>query len=63
MEELLRLAPDDMYLHSAYVPACTRLGDVDRAWKFYHELQSLHPESKGIYGRLKRVQKILEKKG
>jgi tetratricopeptide (TPR) repeat protein len=62
MEELLRLAPDDMYLHSAYLPACTRLGDVDRAWKFYHELLALHPQSKGLYGRLKRVQNAMEKK-
>jgi tetratricopeptide (TPR) repeat protein len=62
MEELLRLAPDDMYLHSSYIPACTRLGDLDRAWKFYHDLQALHPENKGIYGRLKRVQKAMEKK-
>ncbi|MBN2189026.1 MAG: tetratricopeptide repeat protein, partial [Chitinispirillaceae bacterium] len=49
MEELLRLAPDDMYLHSAYIPACSRRGDLDRAWKFYHELLSLHPEYKGLY--------------
>lgn len=62
MEELLRLAPDDMYLHSAYVPACARLQDLDRAWKFYHELQVLHPENKGLYGRLKRVQRAMEKK-
>ncbi|MBN2035595.1 MAG: tetratricopeptide repeat protein [Chitinispirillaceae bacterium] len=62
MEELLRLAPDDRYLHAAYLPACTRLGDLERAWKFYHELQALHPEQKGLYGRLKRVQKAIEKK-
>jgi predicted Zn-dependent protease len=62
MEELLRLDPDDMYLHAAYLPACTRLGDCDRAWKFYHELLALHPQSKGLYGRLKRVQAAIEKK-
>jgi tetratricopeptide (TPR) repeat protein len=63
MEELLRFAPDDMYLHAAYLPVCTRLGDLGRAWKFYHELQALHPESKGLYGRLKRVRKAMEKIG
>lgn len=61
MEELLRLGPDDMYLHAAYLPACTRMGDLDRAWKFYHELLALHPLSKGLYGRLKRVQNAMEK--
>jgi tetratricopeptide (TPR) repeat protein len=62
MEELLRLDPDDMYLHAAYLPACTRLGELERAWKFYHELLALHPRSKGLYGRLKRVQTSMEKK-
>jgi predicted Zn-dependent protease len=61
MEELLRIDPRDMYIHSAYVPACQRMGDAGRAWKFYHELIALHPEEKGLFGRLKRVQKILEK--
>ena len=60
MEELLRLDPRDMYIHSAYVPACRRLGDVARAWKFYHDLIALHPEEKSLFGRLKRVRKILE---
>jgi tetratricopeptide (TPR) repeat protein len=60
MEELLRLDPKDMYIHSAYVPACQRLGNLERAWKFYHDLIALHPEEKGLYGRCKRVQKLLE---
>ncbi|MBN1759469.1 MAG: tetratricopeptide repeat protein [Chitinispirillaceae bacterium] len=61
MEELLRMSPDDMYLHAAYVPACTRLGELERAWKFYHELLVLHPGERGLYGRLKRVGKAMEK--
>jgi tetratricopeptide (TPR) repeat protein len=60
MEELLRLSPDDLYLHSAYVPACRRLGDIGRAWKFYHELIALHPDRKPLLGRLKRLQKMME---
>jgi tetratricopeptide (TPR) repeat protein len=60
MEELLRLSPDDMYINAAYIPACKRLGDMGRAWTFYHELISLHPDRKTIYGRLKRVSKMLE---
>jgi tetratricopeptide (TPR) repeat protein len=63
MEELLRITPSDMFLHSAYLPACTRLKDLDRAWKFYHELLALHPEHKGLYGRLKKVQAAMEKIG
>ena len=60
MEELLRMAPADRYLHAAYLPACRRLNDLERAWKFYHELIALHPEEKTLFGRLKRVQKMLE---
>ena len=63
MEELLRLSPDDMYLHAAYIPACKRMGDLGRAWKFYHDLIALHPDRKTIFGRLKRVQKLLEAQG
>jgi tetratricopeptide (TPR) repeat protein len=62
MEELLRMSPDDLYLHAAYLPVCTRLDNMERAWRFYHELLALHPQSKGIYGRLKRVRTAMEKK-
>ena len=61
LEELLRGDPGDMYLNNGYIGACTRIGDPERAWKFYHELLSIHPEEKTIFGRLSRVRKIIEK--
>lgn len=59
MEELLRLTPHDMYIHSAYHAACKRIGRLERAWAFYHELIRLHPDAKELYGRLRGVQKSL----
>lgn len=62
MEELLKLDPKDFYLHSAYVPACRRAGQLDRALKFYEELIESHPEEKPIYGRIRKVKNLLEEK-
>ncbi|OGV78520.1 MAG: hypothetical protein A3K19_18035 [Lentisphaerae bacterium RIFOXYB12_FULL_65_16] len=59
MEELLRLAPDDMYLHSAYGAACDRAGRLEPALRFYEELLRLFPEHKGLYGRIKRISRKL----
>jgi tetratricopeptide (TPR) repeat protein len=61
LEELLRLDPHDMYVHSSYVAACKRIHQLERAWKFYQELIGLHPEEKTLLGRLRSVQKQLEK--
>jgi Flp pilus assembly protein TadD len=55
MEELLRGDPRDPYVHSSYGAACRRVGRLDRAEAFYHELLERHPAEKGLYGRLKRV--------
>jgi tetratricopeptide (TPR) repeat protein len=55
MEELLRLKPDDMYLHSAYGAACDRAGRLEQALRFYEELLRLFPDQKGLYGRIKRI--------
>jgi tetratricopeptide (TPR) repeat protein len=60
MEELLRLDPRDMYIHSAFIAACKRVGDLERAWKFYHELVALHPDEKTLYGRINRIRKSIE---
>jgi tetratricopeptide (TPR) repeat protein len=61
-EELLRLDPCDMYVHKAYVAACTRIGELEHVWKFYQELLTLFPDEKTLLGRLRNVQKQLEKK-
>ncbi len=55
MEELLRLDPKDMYIHTSYVAACKRIGDPERAGRFYQELLSIYPDEKSLYGRLKKI--------
>ncbi len=60
LEELLRISPADTFLHSSYSAACNRSNNLERAWKFYHELLGLHPDDMRIYGRIKKIQKKLE---
>lgn len=60
LEELLRISPADTFLHSSYSAACNRSSNLERAWKFYHELLSLHPDDMRIFGRIKKIQKKLE---
>jgi tetratricopeptide (TPR) repeat protein len=61
LEELLRADPRDMYLHSSYEAACRRVGEPERAINFYQTLLSLHPEAKGLYGRIKALHRALER--
>lgn len=63
MEELLRLDPRDMYIHTSYTAACQRVDKLEHAWKFYHELLALHPDEKTLLGRLRKLQKRLESAG
>ena len=60
MEELLRLAPKDKYLHSSYGAACARIDQVERAINFYNTLLGLYPEEKALYGRIKGLKRKLE---
>ena len=60
LEEFLRSEPRNMYLHSSYAAACKRIGEWERAINFYHELLGLHPEEKGLYGRIKAMHKAME---
>jgi Flp pilus assembly protein TadD len=60
MEELLRVDPRDMYIHKSYVAACKRLKDLDRAWNFYQQLLTLHPDEKTLFGRIRTLGKNLE---
>ena len=59
LEELLKLDPNNFFLHSAYVPACKRAELLGRALQFYEELLEMHPDEKPIYGRIKHIKKIL----
>jgi len=54
-EELMRRSPKDYYLHNAYVPACGRVQQLDRALKFYEELLEKYPQEKSLYGRIKKL--------
>ncbi len=63
LEELLKAEPGDKYLHSSYAAACRRIGEVERAINFYHQLLGLHPEERSLYGRIKGLQKRLEEGG
>lgn len=54
-EELLKREPSDRYLNAAYIAACGRIGELDRALNFYNSLLTLHPGEGSIYGRIKRV--------
>ena len=61
LEEFLRSEPRDVYLHSSYAAACKRIGEWERAINFYNELLGLHPEEKGLYGRIKAMHKAMER--
>jgi len=60
MEELLKLNPKDYYVHTAYIPACRRVKQLDRAIEFYQRLLESNPEEKSIYGRLKKLKNTME---
>jgi tetratricopeptide (TPR) repeat protein len=59
MEELLKLDPKDKYVHSSYVSACKKSGQVERALKFYEELVELNPEETTLYGRIRKIKKMV----
>ena len=60
MEELLKLNPKDYYVHSAYIPACRRAKQLDRAVEFYQKLLESYPAEKSIYGRLRNLKKLMD---
>ena len=60
MEELLKLNPKDFYVHNAYIPACRRVKQLDRAMEFYQRLLESHPDEKSIYGRLRNLKKLMD---
>ncbi|RKX73875.1 MAG: hypothetical protein DRP87_18075, partial [Spirochaetes bacterium] len=59
LEELLRLDPGEFYVRSAYEAACKKTGEVERAINFYQELLGLYPDTKWVYGRIRRLKKSL----
>ncbi|MDD2708600.1 MAG: tetratricopeptide repeat protein [Verrucomicrobiae bacterium] len=63
MEELLRIDPRDMYIHSSYQAACGRIGGIPRAVNFYRELLAIHPDERSLHGRIRKLQRKLEGQG
>jgi tetratricopeptide (TPR) repeat protein len=59
MEELMRLNPKDIYIHSSYVSACKKSHQLERVLKFYEELVELNPEETTLYGRIRKIKKLL----
>lgn len=59
LEELLKLDPKNFYLHSSYISACKKSRQLEKALDFYENLVELHPDEKPLYGRIKKLQKLL----
>ncbi|MBN2440355.1 MAG: tetratricopeptide repeat protein [Spirochaetales bacterium] len=59
IEELLKIDPKDIYLHSSYGAACSRIGAVQKGIDFYYSLLALFPGEKRIYGYISRLKKKL----
>ena len=60
MEELLKLNPKDLYIHSAYIPACKRAQQLARALSFYEKLLEANPEEKPLFGRIRKIKNLME---
>ncbi len=60
MTELLKINPDDFYIHNCYIAACGRMGQLEDALKFYKELFEANPAKNKLYGRIKTVQGRLD---
>ena len=58
-EALLKLNPKDLYLHSSYMGACHRSQELKRALGFYEGLIEIYPEERPIYGRMRKIKKML----
>ncbi|MBD3419694.1 MAG: tetratricopeptide repeat protein [Chitinivibrionales bacterium] len=61
MEELMRIDPKDYFIERSYIAACRRIAQLERGWNFFHELRSLFPDDNSLWGKIKRIQKELEK--
>jgi hypothetical protein len=59
MEELLKLNPKDLYIHSAYIPACRRAQQLTRALAFYEKLLEANPEEKPLFGRIRKIKNLI----
>ena len=59
LEELLKLDPDNFYLHSSYSAACARTAKLERALAFYQNLSEQNPNVGKLYGRIKKIRKMM----
>ncbi|MEW6442389.1 MAG: hypothetical protein AB1640_15740 [bacterium] len=60
MEEHLRQDPTDFFMHNAYQGACRRAGELARSRGFYQEMVARFPKERSLYGRLRKIEKMLE---
>lgn len=62
LEELLKIDPKDYYAHTAYLSACRKTDQLERAARFYEELAAQYPEEKPLYGRIKKIEGLRQPK-
>lgn len=60
MEELLKIDPKDIYIHSSYVSACKKTDQLERVLKFYEKLIERYPEETTLYGRIRKIKNLLK---
>lgn len=56
-EELLKIDTKDIYVHSAYAAACSRIGQIQRGLDFYTALLKQFPSEKSLFGYRNRLKK------
>lgn len=62
MEELLKIDPKDIYIHSSYVSASKKTDQLERVLKFYEKLIERYPEEATLYGRIRKIKNLLKNK-
>jgi len=62
IEQLLRADPTDQYLHSSYGAAARRAGKIAQAVAFYRALLAEQPQHKGLYGRIRRLERLVKER-
>jgi tetratricopeptide (TPR) repeat protein len=61
-EELLNINPKDYFAHSAYLAACKKTNQLERAAQFYTDLLEKYPDEKPLYNRIRTIQDLQRQK-
>ena len=62
LEELLKIDPNDFYLHSSYISNCRKTDQLDRAAQFYAHLVEQYPDENPLHGRIRTIEGLQHKK-